>query len=133
MNPKFALAYNNRGYICSVMGDYDQALVDCNLALQLNPSLVNGYGSRGHTYFLMGRFEEALTDFDQSANLKPSHAFAIAGQAIAHHALGHLDEAKSRWQTLLRLHHTYQNPDQLMDQYHCADAFLEAARKVAAL
>lgn len=133
LNPRAVGAYNNRGYCHSVLGQLDQALEDCDQAIQLDPKQSFAYGSRGHTYFLMGQFEEALKDFYKSAELKPDHKFAIAGQAVAQYRLGDQDMAKFLWQQVLALDPGYANPDKLQTDFHCADAFVEAAREVAAL
>jgi tetratricopeptide (TPR) repeat protein len=127
------LIYSIRGYAYGCKGELAKALADGNEGIRLDPKRPFNFGSRGHTYFLMGRYEEALTDFQQSAALKPDHAFALAGQAIALHALGRTDEAKALWHSLTAAQPKYNNPDAIKAEYHPAEAFVEAAHRVAAL
>ncbi len=128
-----AFAYNNRGFVYAVLGELDKALADCDQAITLAPHLVNPYSSRGLTYFLMGRLDEALTDFQHSLTIEPKHDYAMAGAAITLHRLGRIDEAKAQWQALVDLDAEYRDADKLKREYHTADAFVEAARQVAAL
>lgn len=134
-SPKYGLAYNDRGYAYSRIGELEKALADCDKAVALSRRRVYApyaYGSRGHTHFLLGEYEKALADFEQSEKRKPDHKFAIAGKAIAHHALGHLERAKFYWQALIEMDESYRDPNALQAEYHCADAFVEEARKVVA-
>ena len=80
----------------------------------------------------MGKFEEALADFKKSIKLKPNHKFAIAGQALSHHALGQIEKARQSWQHLIALDSKYRNPEAIKGEYHCAEGFVEAARKLIA-
>ena len=42
--------YNNRGLAYAEQGDYQQAISDYNLAIQINPQYAKAYGNRGNAY-----------------------------------------------------------------------------------
>ncbi|MEO8394158.1 MAG: tetratricopeptide repeat protein [Chloroflexota bacterium] len=127
------VAYNNRGFVYALQNELDKALADCNQAITLTPRLVNAYISRGLTYFLMDRLDAALADFQHSLALEPMNECAMAGTAITLHRLGRIDEARAQWQALVDFDAEYRDADTLKRVYHTADAFIEEARKVAAL
>src|SRR3974390_567511 len=47
IDPKMAVAYNNRGNAYDDKGQYDRALADYNKALDLNPKYAEAYYNRG--------------------------------------------------------------------------------------
>jgi tetratricopeptide (TPR) repeat protein len=51
LDPKYADAYNNRGYTYFKTGDLSYAMRDFNHAIDLDPSLVSAYLNRGLTYY----------------------------------------------------------------------------------
>jgi tetratricopeptide (TPR) repeat protein len=130
--PPAAGIYNERGWYFALAGQYAMSLLDLKKAIELDPQLLYSYGSRGHTYFLMGKFDEALADFDRQHEIKPDHPFAIAGQAVTQHALGSSEAAKSLWRKLIELDARYVNIEALIEDFHPAEPFIEAARKLIA-
>jgi tetratricopeptide (TPR) repeat protein len=124
--------YNTRGWYHSLAGHYAEAVLDLNKAVEINPENAYSYGSRGHTYFLMSSYPAALADFVKSAELKPDHTFAIAGQSITQHALGNIEDSRNLWHKLIDIDRRYKTADVLVDEYHPAEAFVNAARKIVA-
>ncbi|NJL42544.1 MAG: tetratricopeptide repeat protein, partial [Pseudanabaena sp. SU_2_4] len=49
-DPKFALAYNNRGGAHDDLGDKQAALVDYNKAIELDPNYGAAFGMAARTY-----------------------------------------------------------------------------------
>ena len=48
INPRYDVAYNNRGIAYRQKGQYDQAISDYNRALKINPRLAEAYYNRGN-------------------------------------------------------------------------------------
>lgn len=44
--------------------------------------------------------------------------------------LGRVEEAKTQWKALIELDAMYQSADALNEEYRCAEAFLDEARKL---
>lgn len=69
-NPS-AVNYSNRGLVYLWSGRVEQALVDCDCALQLNPQLDQAYNNRANCYAALNRWEEAIADYDRAVDLNP--------------------------------------------------------------
>jgi len=61
-----AAAYINRSWALAELGDTRQALVDANLAIQLEPELGLAYNNRAYTYELMDNLVEARNDYQRA-------------------------------------------------------------------
>jgi tetratricopeptide (TPR) repeat protein len=90
LNPKFVLAYGNRGLIYSEQGKYDKAISDFKKALKSNPNSTDFY-NRGLAYFNLEKYSQAISDFGQVISLNPNDAEAYYHKARAYIAiLNHL-------------------------------------------
>ena len=54
LDPKLALAYNNRGASYYDLGQYQRAIEDFDEAIRLDPKFVLAYANRGFIYTLLG-------------------------------------------------------------------------------
>ncbi len=72
INPKYALAYNNRANDKLQKRDYEGALTDANKALSLDPNLALGYYTRGLIHASIARFSEAVSDWTKAVQLQPN-------------------------------------------------------------
>ena len=93
LNPKFDLAYNNRGMAYHALGKYNEALAEYNKSTELNPKDASPYNSRGITYHILGKYKEALAEYNKSIELNPQYADAYLNRGMAYHALGRYNEA----------------------------------------
>jgi tetratricopeptide (TPR) repeat protein len=76
LNPKFALAYLNRGDSRYGLGDKKGAITDFDQAIRLDPKYSPAYSSRGYVRHELGDKQGAFTDFDQVIRLNPKNAVA---------------------------------------------------------
>lgn len=79
--PVLAMAHNNRGNAYLEKGDYDRAMKDYDLAIQLNPNFAPPYNNRGVIYQKQGDYDRAIRDFDESIKLSSNYADAYANRA----------------------------------------------------
>ena len=63
ISPDYVFAYDNRGEIKRMRGDYDSAIVDFNTAIRLDPNFLAAYIDRGTTFKAMGNTKSARADF----------------------------------------------------------------------
>jgi len=63
LNPRLALAYNNRGIAWREKGDLSRAIADFDRATELNPKNARAYGDRGIAQLLLWKDTEAQKDF----------------------------------------------------------------------
>src|SRR6185503_10577049 len=61
--PGTAEEYLHRGEERAGKKDYERAIADYNMALQLNPDYAEAYNDPGFAYYLKGDFERAISDY----------------------------------------------------------------------
>ena len=71
MNPKLAVAYQNRGSAYYIKGDYDKAISDYDKAIELNPKNALTYSSRGNAYFMLNQLNSAISDYNKAIEFDP--------------------------------------------------------------
>ncbi len=75
--------FYNRGAAYWNFGDYGQALLDFNQAIELDPQDAMAYFSRGWTFNSLGQYEQAIADFDHAHELDPNCKFDYMGRGSA--------------------------------------------------
>jgi Tfp pilus assembly protein PilF len=93
LDPNYAEAYHNRGYVHYKLEDYESALADYNKAAQLKPDLEKVHVNRGVLYIKMHLYEDALADFTKAIQLDPDDGLAYYNRGLAYKALGDEDSA----------------------------------------
>jgi tetratricopeptide (TPR) repeat protein len=81
------------GVIAYQRGDYAQALVQTDLALDINPDNCVAWNQRGLALHRLKRFEEALPSYDRALAVWPDHAEAWCNRGVALYELKRFDEA----------------------------------------
>jgi tetratricopeptide (TPR) repeat protein len=89
-DPGCAEAYSARGLACAYWGRGEQALSDCNRALELEQAAYC-YHRRGVAYTLLGDYWKALSDLNRALELDPANAQI------------HKDRTRARWPLILDL------------------------------
>ncbi|MBI5395709.1 MAG: tetratricopeptide repeat protein [Verrucomicrobia bacterium] len=84
LDPKYALAYNNRGLVKSNKGDQDAAIADFDRALELDPKLAFAYNNRGKAYMEKGDYERAIQGCNRSIELYEKNPFAYNNRGWAY-------------------------------------------------
>jgi tetratricopeptide (TPR) repeat protein len=72
--PSLAVLYANRCAAHSDKGETDQALSDCNQAIQLDPKNAVAYANRCAALINKGETDQALSDCNQAILLDPKNA-----------------------------------------------------------
>ncbi len=75
LNPKMAVAFDNRGLAWGRKKEYDKAIADYNEAIRLDPKLVNAWNNRA--------WEEATAQEDRTRNGKKAVADASKALELA--------------------------------------------------
>ncbi len=74
INPRFAMAYNNRACIHWGNRDFERAIADMNRAIELDPARPAFYAIRGAQYRDWKRLDEAVADMLRAIALAPGNA-----------------------------------------------------------
>jgi tetratricopeptide (TPR) repeat protein len=72
LDPKLAIAYNNRSDAYNYKGDRDRAIADADETIRLDPKFALAYCHRGEAYEAKNDPDHAIADFDQALKLDPS-------------------------------------------------------------
>ena len=67
MNPKYFVAYNDRGKAYALKRDYNRAIADFSEAIKFDPIYVEAHNNRGMAYKALGRESEGPCQFPESA------------------------------------------------------------------
>ena len=94
LNPRYALAYLNRGIAKRSLNLFSEAITDYNQAINLNPNYAEAYCYRARTYDLLNFHNEAIADYDQAIKLKPNYIEAYINKGYTTLSLGDL---KNGW------------------------------------
>jgi len=90
LDPKLALAYNNRGVVKRAQGDLAGAIADYDQAIQLDPKDMLAYYNRGIVKRAQGDLRGAIADYDQAIQLDPKDAAAYTNRGVVKQAEGDL-------------------------------------------
>ena len=69
LNPRHAIAYNNRGLSYHKRGDYSRAIQDYTRAIDLNPNYASAYCNRGEAWLHLGEWDNARADLTAALGL----------------------------------------------------------------
>jgi TolB-like protein len=96
LDDKDALAHFILGRIRTMRGDYNSAIAESRLAIDLNPSLAFGHYGLGVALWWTGRSEEAISALDTAIRLSPRDPFIWVShnmRAVAHLSAGNFEAA----------------------------------------
>lgn len=74
-------------------GQYDQALVEINKALDINPRDADMFNVRGVIYFEKGEYDRAISDYSKAIALEPQKASFYDDRGCAYWRTQHYDKA----------------------------------------
>ncbi len=95
LDPKFAMAYSNRGNAREGRGDLEGAIADHTKAIDLHPKYAAAYTNRGNAKSGRGDLDGAIADYSKALVLDPKNASAYYNRGLANGHIGDLDGAIS--------------------------------------
>ncbi len=98
-----AIAHNNRGNAYFKKGDYDRAIKDYDMAIELLPSYARPLNNRGLAYQKKGDYDRAIKDFDETIKLSPNYARAFANRADTYEKKSDYERAAHDYDDAIRL------------------------------
>lgn len=90
---KNAAFHAERAAVYVALDQYDAAMKDCNLAIQLDPKLSDAYDRRAYCYTVANQLDKAIADYTTAIKLNPKSPMPYHNRAIAYRKLGKLKEA----------------------------------------
>ena len=85
LDPKHAVAHNNRGLDYQQQGQLEQAVVQYQQAIQLDPNYADAHNKLGAVHQQQGQLEKAIAQYQQAFQRDPKDAAVhnILGNAYA--------------------------------------------------
>lgn len=94
LNPSYAKAHSNLGFILKEQGNYGEAERCLQTALSIDPAIADAHYMLGTILKARGQLEEAVQHFRKALELDPDHLFAYRDLCYALFQHGKIDEAK---------------------------------------
>ncbi|KYC36428.1 hypothetical protein WA1_42745 [Scytonema hofmannii PCC 7110] len=69
--PDFAEAWNRRGFLYYINGQYQKSLADCQMVVHLNPVHFGALHGMGLCYAALGQYSEAIRAFRLALEIQP--------------------------------------------------------------
>lgn len=97
LNPDYMLAYANKAYTLTNMGEYEKALQAVDKVLDMDPNYAWALGQRGKIYNDMKDYHKALIDLNKTIELDSTDKYAYANKSFA---LGEIGESEKALQAI---------------------------------
>lgn len=102
-----ASAYKDSAFLAYDRGEYENAVNDCDVAIEKNPNYDEAYNLRGQAKVHLQLQEEALVDFDEAIRLNSEYAEAFYNRAKIKNSLGEYGQSLSDFDEVIRLKSDY--------------------------
>ena len=93
----------DQGYKLAEEGRYDEAIEECNKAIELDPNLAMAYNNRAWAYNEKGQWDLAIADCNKTIELDPNLAMAYGNRALAYKQQGKKAEAIADFEKFITL------------------------------
>ncbi len=86
---------------------FQEALVQGNLALQINPRYERAYSARGGVYFGLGKYDQAVADYNRALEIDPQYAGAYYNRGCAYLKTRQYERAMADFDRTLKIKPKY--------------------------
>jgi tetratricopeptide (TPR) repeat protein/uncharacterized caspase-like protein len=112
-DPKYPLAYYQRGLAYAAKHEYDRAISEYSKAIRRDPKFAPAYGQRGVAYRLKRDYDTAIADLSEAIRRNPKIAGAFIERGMAYRAKGDNDRAIADYTEAISINpksaHAYSN------------------------
>ena len=123
-----ALECADRGYELVENGSFDEAIEECNKAIEIDPEFTEAYLNRGNAYFGLEQFVWAIQDYNRAIHLDAYEAIAHYNRGIAYDRLGQFQRAIRDYDKSIRL-----DPEYTDAYYNRGLSYTELGKKAEAI
>ena len=109
-------AYSERGVLYFTIGRLSEALVNMNIALDLEPQNPYRYSSRAYIRAAAGMVVLAMEDYKKAVELDPEDAIAHNNLGLLEEKVGYQLKAEKRFEKADKLREEQSKEDQMMSQ-----------------
>jgi serine/threonine-protein kinase len=116
-NPRFWGGYEDLGYVCYVLGRYDEAVTEFNQVARLAPNHAPTYNYLGAIYYSQDRWEDAIAMFEKSFALKQEYQ-PCSNLGALYHMMGRFPDAARNYELALEYNRDYLLVGNLASAYY---------------
>lgn len=102
-DPKFAVAFYNRGLARYNKGDFDGAIADYSQSIRLERGDADDFFNRALAYSAKGHQKRAIRDYDEAIGLNPFDADILYNRGLTREACDDLKGAQEDYSAAIRL------------------------------
>jgi tetratricopeptide (TPR) repeat protein len=73
-----------KGIAYDINSQWDEAIVEYNMAIEINPGYAQSYFTRGGHYVQKGQYDKAISDFNKAIEINPKYATAYSNRGVAY-------------------------------------------------
>jgi tetratricopeptide (TPR) repeat protein len=95
VSPNYPNAYNQRGIIYGLKGQFEKAIADYSIAIKLNPYNSLLYYNRGNAQYKENDFDSAIENFSKAIELSPRLLISYSSRCAAFLVKGKFNQALS--------------------------------------
>jgi tetratricopeptide (TPR) repeat protein len=120
---RIAAAYINRGLLHFARSEFDKAIADSNVALELDNNLPEAMINRGAALLQKHRPADAAADFTNALQLAPAHLERIYfDRAMAREDMGDIKGAYADYRQAAQLNPQWDEPKQQLTRFKVVPA-----------
>jgi len=108
-NPRYLIAYNNKGRAFLDLDKVDKAIEIFNQACRIDKNRYDTYNYLGLAYSQKDQLDLAVQNYEISIRLKPDYYQALNNLGIVLKAQGKIEQAVENWQKALKVKPDYPN------------------------
>jgi Flp pilus assembly protein TadD len=127
VSPFSATAHSNLGWALLQKGELDEAMAECQKALDIYPNFAEAHDNLGIALSQKGRLDEGIAQFQRTLELTPDNAEAHNNLGLALFQKGRVDEGMAQFQKALEI-----NPNFPDAHYNLGNALVQKGRMEAA-
>ncbi len=121
VQPKDARNYVSRAEAYIRLGEFDSALIDYNMVVQLLPADASGYLGRATAFAAQNNYTSAIDEFSRALAIDPGSTAALIGRAQSYFAQGDYPRAIDDYDRVIEL-----NPDNANGYLGRGEAYMHA-------
>ena len=87
-SPRFSWAYTARGACRLQLGEYEHAIHDCTLAIEIDQTHAEDFVNRARAYQATRQFDKAIADYTSALSIKPDDSEALVRRGQCRQDLG---------------------------------------------
>jgi tetratricopeptide (TPR) repeat protein len=107
IEPRFELAWYNKGLALHHLGKYQEAIISYDKALEIKPNDADVWTNKGLALHHLGKYQEAIISYDKALEIKPNDVIACTNKGAALHHLGKYQEANTCYYKALEIKPDY--------------------------